>query len=150
MVARPNNDIVLKAFLRAFVPELATGSLVAARLPADRTVWAASGFVTFLSVGGVYRPELVQRRPVYTLSVWANAGDSARPPWGKANELAEAIREVADNRKGGNVRPVGPNTHGRFIVSNFVVLNEPRKITGDESAYARFDLDVELWWSPTL
>lgn len=151
-MARPTSDVVLKAYLGALIPELGGGARLATTLPEDRTVWAAAGFVTFGVVGGTPNSEVMQRRPVFGLQCWANAGDSPKPPWGKAASLAEAIVDLGERRDTGRLFGAAQPTNGApfdpFVVTHFRVLTEPRKLIDSGSAYARFVLDVELWWSP--
>lgn len=151
MPNRPTSDLVLRAFLTANVP--AVLNRVAAVLPEDRTTWRDFGFLQFASIGGTPEPGLQQRRPVYSLRAYATAPDSAsaRPDWAKANALIEEIITLEEKRNrlaGGFARPVLPAAFTGAIVQNFVIHSEPRRIPGNPTGYARFDLDVELWWTP--
>lgn len=146
---RPHNEDALKAYLSALVPSVS--GLIGTTLPEARATWSASGFVRMLVVGGSGAGELLQRRPVFRLECFANAGDSPIPPWSKATALAEDIRELGERRARGVV--LGNQSPAAaaflpFVITNFLVLSEPRPLPGDVAAYARVTLDVELWWSP--
>lgn len=150
MSARPSNEIVLETYLAALIPELV--GRIDDTLPADRATWSSNGFVTYAVVGGSGEPELRQRRPVFRVECFATNVDSLLVPWGKATALAEAIRDLGERRARGlvlgNQAPTGPAAFSPFVVTNFLVLVEPRRIPDDAASYARVALDVELWWSP--
>lgn len=119
-----------------------TPEKVATRLPADDTTWALTGFVTATTVGGSPASRYVpMREPILQIGCWAVNPGSAKPPWGKAGELAGRIVE----------RTYTDLAPGEFTVRNGFLpvllrsvwpLSEPRRITEDEAGYARYQFDL--------
>ncbi|MEU9819212.1 hypothetical protein ACIGG9_16025 [Pseudonocardia alni] len=142
----PHAELVCKAWLQA-IPGLPG---VAADLPADQASWAADGFVTYLGLGGRPDLDLPRRKPVFQIDCWAVSPTSGKPPWGKANQLAELIVAATFAPTGPlwGIRGVdlGANYH-RARVMAAQVVSEPRRMRFDEGAFARFSLDVQLTWA---
>ena len=61
-------------------------------LPADTNSWAQYGYIqVFVAGRGHSSPEIGYRSPVMTAHCWANNPTKQKPPWGKANDLADII-----------------------------------------------------------
>lgn len=149
-MVRATNDIVLGVALGALVPELF--GHVGEELPPREEWEAPAAFIRYAVVGGTPDVDLTLRRPVYTLEAWSNNGDDVRPPWGYANLAIEYVRELSErfssNAVLGNVRCVPPDPWEPFVVHNLLIHQEPRKFRGDQTGAARYDMDIELWWTP--
>jgi hypothetical protein len=85
------------------------------------------------------------------LDFLANTPGSPRPPWWKANALAEQVR-MAVYDKAHVCRTVTPSGGGQQYpparVLSAYLLTEPRRIYGDAGTYARFSADLALTWAP--
>lgn len=137
----PNSEIVAVAWLKSLA---GLNNAVATELPSDTSTWSSTGFVQVLGVGGTPRAYLPVARPVIGVSCWAVAPGSGRPPWNKANQLAEIVRRATYDVRGALV--VTPTAYQNATLLAAVPLSEPRRIRDDQGDYARFDLDVELHW----
>lgn len=153
MPMNPNSDLVAVAWLSGITG--LSADMVSTNLPQDYTTWATSGFVTTSVIGGSPDLYLPIRMPVVQVDCWAVNPSSGRPPWGKANYLAELIRSHVE---------AGPRTanHSRLltfpqgdyfgaIVMTAIMRTEPRRgitegLGGDTASYARYLFDLELHW----
>jgi hypothetical protein len=159
----PNSELVALGWL-ALVPGFTTAMLgmTLPRIPGSGTLpaWIASGFVQVpFVVGGSPDPYSTQARPVVQVSCWAaNAkqdvpggpiATSNKPPWGKANQLAEQIRAAAQSLMfSGTPRNVAMPMPGyaHANVQSAWLLTEPRRIPSDMAGYAHFSFDLQLTW----
>lgn len=124
-------------------------SMVGQQLPEDNTTWAASGFVT-ASISPGLGPHMYYRfdRPVVSFQCWAVNADTGRPPWGRAQNLAETIRvqgTYANQPVSVTVEDASENAR---VLSSYLV-SEPRKVFGDLGDYAAYVVDVQLFWVAT-
>lgn len=143
MTYHPNTELVAVAYLKT-VPGL--GSNVATDLPQDNSTWSASGFVQVMTVGGTPNAYSPIARPVVSVDCWAVSPNSSKPPWGKANQLAEDIRAAVH---GGVLLPQRVTVGAAYAKADVVearILSEPRRIPDDDADYAHFSLDLELHW----
>jgi hypothetical protein len=148
----PNSELVAVAWL-AGVSGLGS-SQVATKLPVDTSVWADDGFVTVGGgdgtgggvIGGAPNRYMPLRNPVVSVHCWAVRPGSSRPPWGKAAALAELV--VAGTYDETRMRRALTLPDGYYLarVNEAYPLTEPRRIPGDPSAYAHFQLDLQLHW----
>lgn len=138
----PNNDLVATAWAK-MVSGLPSGQ-IAGTLPEDNSTWAASGFVEVSTSGGTPTQENALRSPVITYDCWACAPGSVRPPWGKANALAEAI--VAANYAHLHGPVTMPAGYGPARVLSTLLIAEPRRVGSDPAGYARFQVDIQIVW----
>jgi hypothetical protein len=124
-------------------------TMVGATLPTDNTTWAASGFVTATISTGL-GPHMYYRfdRPVISLQCWAVNPDTGRPPWGKAQNLAETIRVLGAYRNEPVAVTVPDSSENARVLSAYLV-SEPRKVFGDLGDYAAYVVDVQLFWVAT-
>ncbi|WP_354643862.1 hypothetical protein [Kitasatospora camelliae] len=141
LTLRATTELVAEAWLKG-----AVGDIVATKLPRDNTTWAASGFVTVGTTGGNTGLYVPLRSPALTVTCWAVAPSSNRPPWNKANVLAETI--VAATFDHANTPrlltlPAG-YPHARVLTA--YPAYEPRRIPDDPGSYARYDLGLVLNW----
>lgn len=146
VVLRANTELVTEAWLST-VDGMPAGA-VATTLPADNSTWAASGFVTVgPTVGGQPDVDVPMRRPVVQVDCWAVNPESRRPPWGRANWLAELIvaacYDTASMQRTLTLRP--PGFPSARVLAAYPVT-EPRRVPSDPAAYARYHLDLQVDW----
>jgi hypothetical protein len=144
---RPTIDVVAVALVRVLTSIPA--SRVDTTLPKETTVWA-DGFVQAVGISeesGMYVP---LHTSMITVSCWATNIGSGKPPWGKANQLAEALKvECLDHSNFPitlDLSPFGSYAPARVHSAYFV--NEPHRIPSDEGSYARYDGDLQVHWTP--
>ena len=119
---------------------------VATTVPADSTVWAETGFLQIMGLGGAANIEFPYRKPTFQVSAWAVSPSSTNPPWGKAAELAErAFGAFYDSQMFPADLSILGNYRAVRVVTGFV-LSEPRKIFGDIGAFAQITFDAALHW----
>ncbi|MCU1617791.1 MAG: hypothetical protein JWO98_5331 [Frankiales bacterium] len=79
------------------------------------------------------------------VDAWA-ASASSRPQWGDASQLIERFKSALDEDQAfGETLDLGPN----FLPVRVQALyadQEPRRVEGDPSGYARFTMDVFMDW----
>lgn len=153
----PTSDLVAVAWISG-VPGL-SADMVSTNLPQDKTTWATTGFITVSTIAGAPHVDLPIRRPVVQVDCWAVNPNSPRPPWGKANALAEKIRDhvESDNRLADNFyRTLTFTNLGDYYpaaIKEAIMRTEPRRgivqgmvPQGDEGYYAHYMLDLEIHW----
>lgn len=158
----PNSELVALAWV-ASVPGFTTAMVgtTLPSLPAKGAVppWVGTGFITAVVVGGTPDAYMPQAQPVVQFDCWAvnatQAGATGpiniatKPPWGRANQLAEQIRAASYdlNRSGAPRRLAMPVSGYRHAcVHSALLLSEPRRLPSDPASYARFQFDIQLFW----
>ena len=155
MTMNPTSDLVAVAWL-AGVPGLSS-AMVSTNLPQDFTTWAANGFVTSNVIAGAPDLYLPIRQPIVQVDCWAVNPNSGKPPWGKANHLAELVRaNVEGDRRVTNIQRLLSFPQGDYYGANVlevIMQTEPQRglipgftPTGDEASYAHYMFDLELHW----
>jgi hypothetical protein len=148
LALRPTGELVAVAFLGSV--QGLSPQMVATTLPADDTTWAATGFVTVAVVGGSPNIYLPVKSPVFQVDCWAVKPGSGKPPWWKANAIAEAIRYATLQRTGLN-RVLAINANGvsypSAVVQSACLLTEPRRMYADSADYALYSCDVQMTWT---
>jgi hypothetical protein len=144
---RPTIDVVAVALLRTLTGIPATR--VDTTLPKDTIIWA-DGFVQAVGISeqsGMYVP---LHTSVIAVSCWATNIGSGKPPWGKANQMAEGIKVACLDHTNFpitlDLSSFGNYNSARVHSAYFV--NEPHRIPSDEGSYARYDGDLEIHWVP--
>jgi hypothetical protein len=90
-----NSEQVALAWLRAQA-DLANVSM-GTTLPQDVSTWSTYGFIQIAVSGrGHSRREIGYRCPVMTAHCWAINPNKQKPPWGKANDLAEIVWDCCE------------------------------------------------------
>ena len=148
----PNSELVAVAWLGT-VTGMSPG-MVATQLPADQSAWSANGFVTIgggdgsggAVIGGQPNLYMPLRAPVLSVHCWAVTPGSAKPPWGKAAHLAELIVVGCYGETSMRRALTLPGTYADARVNEAYPLNEPRRIPGDQSGYAHYQMDLQLHW----
>jgi hypothetical protein len=106
--------------------------------------WYDTGFVTVASIGGSSSNELAMNNPVVSLDFWAAPKPGTqKPPWGKANNLAEVARKGFRA-----VRPHSVTLPGQFpaaIVFTAFFVSEPLRLP-DVSSFARYTCQAQINW----
>ena len=148
----PTNELVAIAWLGQRVDGIVEGQ-VATTLPKDKAAWADEGFVQVQALpGGSPDIDVPLRRPVLQVDLWAvtldaNGNASNKPPWNKANRLAELLRLATESQAYG--KPVTlPDGYRGARVQAAYLIGEPTRVTDDPSGYARFTVDLALDWVP--
>jgi hypothetical protein len=155
MSMNPTSDLVAVAWVSGIAG--LSSSVVSTNLPQDNSTWATSGFVTVSTIGGSPDLYVPIRQPVIQVDCWAVNPNSGRPPWGKANALAELVRaHVEAGPRASNFARSLTFPQGDYLGANVmdaIMRTEPRRgITegvapsGDEASYARYLFDLELHW----
>lgn len=143
---KPNTDLVTVAWLK-LVPGV---SQAATKLPEASVLRSLpGGFVRVLSgIGGFSPLDVPLRRPVVQIECWAAPAEgSQKVPWGVASDLAESIFLAQYDPALMDVTvDLVPVTFGQARVRT-VNAQEPRKIEGDPSGFARFDVDAMINWT---
>lgn len=150
MTLRPHNELVGIAWLKG-VPGLPAGS-IGTTLPSDNSTWSASGFIQVGIAGGSPEPYLPIHRPVLQLDFWAVNSSGSRPPWGKANQLAEVVKANCYDHQDAatpTLRTVTLHVAGyqQARVLSAQMMTEPRRMPDDEARYARYSADLALVWT---
>lgn len=142
----PTNELVAVQWIKS-INGIPTNS-VNTQLPADNSTWEVSGFIQVSMAGGspdMYTP---QNQPLLQVDCWAAKPNSEKPPWGKANNLAEIIKAACyDKRYWGHLAM--PPTHENVRVLGSVATTEPRRVQGDEARFACYTFDLQLFWVRT-
>src|SRR3546814_2650085 len=86
----PTNELVGIHWIKSItgIPANSVGTT----LPADNSTWEASGFIQVQMASGNPDLYLPMNQPVLQVDCWAAKPNSEKPPWGKANNLAELIK----------------------------------------------------------
>jgi hypothetical protein len=144
MTYHPTSDLVAVSWLRQ-LPSVLAG--VATELPRDTATWAEHGFIQVGTVGGTPDMYLPIAQPALSVDCWAVGSGSGKPPWNKANQLAEQIRAATYNQDAvDNLLVTLPAAYNNARVFNAYLLTEPRRIFDDEGSYARYQFDLQLHW----
>lgn len=143
MSYHPTSELVAVAWLKGIT---ALGNAVATDLPADNASWAASGFTQVMSVGGSPDIYLPVSNPVVTVDTWAVSPQSSKPPWNKANQLAEIIKRACLDHATVPRALVLPAAYANARCLTVYPLTEPRKIRSDSADYAHYSMDVLFSW----
>jgi hypothetical protein len=142
----PTNELVAVAWLSQRVAGLTAG-MVATTLPSDTAAWADEGFVQAQALpGGVPDVDVPIRRPLFQLDFWAVAPGSGKPPWNKANRLAELVRIAVEEGQQYGQPVTLPATYAGARVLSVRLESEPLRMPGDPSGYARFTADLAIDW----
>jgi hypothetical protein len=161
MSLRPNSELVTEAWLRG-VPDLAdTGCGVGTKFPSDPINWgiAVNRVYRFIKVGPVVGggvSEVPLRQPVVSLTLQAARIGSSQPAYGAVEEVAELIladtwtdengRTDAGHR---DVSPYLPSGYNPAAVRVVSAMNEPRRQPGDAGSYAKYTMDIQIFWVAT-
>lgn len=152
---RPTPELVAVAWLGS-TDQLET-SMVGLRLPRDTSTWSDLGYVTVGNglappssavVGGSIQPHNYLRSPVISVHTWAVNPASGRPPWGKAAQLAESVVAACEDKAVlQRVLTLPPGYHSARALSVYCP-DSPKRMPGDEGAYAHYQLDLVMHWVP--
>lgn len=119
--------------------------MVGAKLP-QGTGWAATGFVQVFTVSGAVGAYTGLREPRVQIDCWAVKPNGSSPPWGFANSLAENVIAATVNGTGQQTTVALGSHYDPARILTVRALGEPRRVPGDEGAYARYTFDLEIVW----
>jgi hypothetical protein len=145
---RPTAELVAQAWL-ATIPGITSG-MVATVLPAKSPAWESTGFYVVTTAGGNSEMDVPVHRSLVQVDAVAFKADSARPPWGRVDQLAQAVADACYGSTAGNRRltlAAGPSTGAAALFSAWL-SSEPQRLLGDDASLARKRLDVMLAWKP--
>lgn len=145
---RPTAELVAQAWL-ATIPGITSG-MVATVLPAKATSWESTGFLVVATAGGNSELDIPVHRSLVQVDVACFTADSQRPPWGRADQLAQRVADAcygATSRAAQLTLTAGPST-GRATLFSAWLSSEPQRLYGDDGSIARKRLDVMLAWKP--
>jgi hypothetical protein len=160
----PTNPLVTRAWL-ALVPGI-TADMTGTTLPrisgSSLPAWVSTGFLTVQTVGGSPSIDTLQASPVVSVKCWAvNATQpgtgaevalSQRVPWGRSEELAEAVRHAADAlRRDPTKKLVTLPVAGyeQAVVDSAELVSEIRPLQ-DPTGYACHQFDLHISWIPVV
>lgn len=145
LTLQPNAELVATAWIAAISGF--SSAMVATQLPADESTWQSSGFVTVKVVGGSPAPLIPTHAPVMQVDCWAVKPGSNKPPWFKANALAQAIWLASMQTFGKEVAlTAGGVSYPSAVVDTVTVTTEPRRKYGDIGKYACYTFDAQFRW----
>jgi len=145
MSLRPTSELVAVAWIKGVAGVPVTS--VATDLPADNSTWSASGFVQVTAVGGSPNIYVPVAQPVIQVDCWAVNPNSSKPPWGKANQLAEVIRMgCLDHPNVGRLLSGFPAAYSNARCLSVYPISEPRRIRDDAADYAHYTMDLQFMW----
>lgn len=157
----PTNPLVARGWLSlidGITPQM-TGTTLP-RLGTDSLPgWAQTGFYTVQTVGGSPSIDTLIAQPVVSVKCWAvNASQpgagttvavSQRVPWGRSEELAEAVRHAAPvmARQGTQLVTIPVAGYEQAVVESAYLVSEIRPIQ-DPTGYACHQFDLLVNWKP--
>lgn len=143
MVYVPNNELVAVSWAKTLpgLPSQQINTL----LPADNSTWTASGFVQVAVAAGQPGMYLPVNAPVIQWTCWAVNPNSGKPPWGKANGLAETLKAATYEPSNYGVVTTRSGYEDARVMEAHPVT-EPRRVTGDDGRFAGYTLDMQLFW----
>lgn len=144
MAHKPTNEVVGVSWLRS-LPGIPSNG-VSTALPKDNSTWEASGFITVQTVGG--QPDMYNpwNQPVFQILCWANRANSEKVPWGKANNLAEIIKDACYGHPELYGHVATPSQFKDARVLSCYLLSEPRKVQADEARFAVYEFELQMYW----
>lgn len=152
------SGVVARAWLRTVLPA-AVG--VDRALPSDITTnMRTSGFVVARTIGGGPDTDVALREPVIGVECWfPPTSDIGQQQWNAAEALANDVIKAAyawpmatsarpvpfDTRL--NISALGMGAYRPARVHSVVPVSEPRESPEDPGNFARFDIDVLIYWT---
>lgn len=151
LVLRPNSELVTLAWIRDIVETygVAAGTTLQGPDPETQILsWGDTGFVQTTVIGGSVNGTVPMRQPVMSIDCWAANVGKSRPPWGRANAIAEAIVVASRSVNWGDTqRPVTlPTGYGTARVADGSALTEPERRPADAANYAHYGFNLQISW----
>lgn len=146
---RPNTDLVACAWI-ASIPGL-SADMVATTLP-EPAAWSGDGFVLVTGGIGGTMLDVPAKNPAIQIDCYATRSGSNKPPWDRANLLAEHIRAETFQRDRAvrDLELVAKGvTYPSARVTGVRLLTEPRRMYGDPADWAHVSFDLQLLWTET-
>lgn len=147
----PTSELVALGWIRKIVSAYDIGAGTTLQGPDPETQvlsWGTTGFVTALVVGGSVNGTVPMREPVLSIDCYAvNEKSKSRPPWGRANAMAELIVRSAYSFKFNDTQgPVDLGASGLVRVTDGSVQTEPERRPSDAANYARYGFELSISW----
>lgn len=145
-VLRPTSELAGIAWVQSI--HGLTADVVATQLP-DESQWLANGAVVLRVIGGSPAVYLPVAAPVFQLDFYASKEASDKPPWGRANLLAEQVRAGChDQLNFSRVLNLSSNGKpcGTAVAEDATLLTEPRRGYADRADWALYTADLRLTW----
>lgn len=139
----PTAEQVAVAWLKTVTGVDATK--VATTLPADVSVWAATGFWQVTVVGGTPATHTPLYMPVIRVDCWAANLASTKPPWGRAGSMAGSVVWATYHQPALLRVDPGAGFDTAHVLSTFP-LSEPVRVPDDDAGFARVFVDLRLSW----
>jgi hypothetical protein len=140
----PNNELVASAWIQTVLNQVGG---VGSKLPGDQSSWKDTGFVQITVVGGSSSPYMPLKSPVIGCKCTAVNPGGRFPPWDQANQLAERIRGACFTAQQAPQLVALPSGYEHAAVRSVYLLNDPKRLGGDDSAYARYQFDLQMHWT---
>ena len=142
-----NDELVAQAFAAEV---FGTSSYIGTTLPIpdnNGTVsWYDTGFVQITTIGGSSDNLLGMNAPVMAVDCWAAPrAAGGKPPWGKANNLAEVLRNGCRLARPHTLTLPGQFPKARFFTAYFA--STPRRLP-DPASYAHYTFQIVVNWGP--
>jgi len=145
----PNSELVTLAWCASVLEPYAVASGTTLQGPDPTTKilsWGPTGFVQVIGVGGQPHVHVPLRQPVMSVGCWSANVNGKRPPWGRANAVAELLVAACQGANDGQ-RPVTlPLDYGLARVVGVVALSEPKRLPSDQANYAHFGFELAIDW----
>lgn len=146
-----NAELVCLAWIRDIVStyDVALGTTLQGPDPATQVLsWGDTGFVTCLVVGGTPNGTVPLRQPVLSIDCWAANVGKTRPPWGRANAIAETIVVASRSIQWGDTQRTVtlPSGYPSVLVRDGSALTEPERRPADEANYAHYGFNLSMSW----
>lgn len=146
MAIRPNSELVAAEFIRTLTTDLGPTFIVGTTMPEKLDTWK-NGFVQVAVVGGSPHAYVPTAVPVIQVDCWVPAINSSKPQWGRANAIAETIRNGLYSDSAFNqVVEITSGTYSPALVAAAIMLTEPRRVNDDPAGHARFTFDLQISW----
>jgi hypothetical protein len=143
----PTAELVMVAGLRALAPGLATS--IATTLPdLGKGAWPDDLFVTVHLIPGALADRDVSARhqSIFDLDFWAaKKTDAIRPLWATAAQGLAIIQEALEDQDWGAELQM-PTDYRNARIQAIYVDQEPMRMEGDPSGYARYTLTTRCDW----
>jgi hypothetical protein len=146
----PTTRYVAAGWLQLAVPGVGAG----VELPELDDDLRANGFMRTTTAGGSPRVYVEMRQPIVQVECWfppPRSGKTANPS--SAEQLAnQVLRATYDQALMGQLIDLAALTGGEYAaarVHTVIALSEPDQVDDvDLSDWARFDLDLQIRWTP--
>lgn len=139
-----NTEKVTAAWL-ATLPGI-TSAMVGGTVPSNNGTWAASGFIELSGLGGNADLDFPVDHPIVNLKFWTVDPDSGLPPWNRAADLGEIVKDGCLSNGVGVILDLPTSDQNARILSVYM-KQTPRRMYGDVGDYACFVAELAVHWA---